>query len=377
MYRGYFRIMENVKNKKILVIEDDDLVRDGVVELLSEEGFQMFNADNGLDGLRLAQKVLPDLIICDIMMPGLNGYQVLDALQQDQETALIPFIFLTAKSDRSDFRLSMQLGADDFITKPFRSEELKHAVMTRLSKVIKQEIKSQEKLERFKFNIASFLPHEMRTPLNGILASTQMLLEYKETMDAAEIQQLLENIFNAAKRLNHTIENYLYYSELTLLRADNKRLIYFIKNEYCNDPATEIAEVAKTIAKNYNRTEDLYLSLHSIPIKICKEHFNKILYELFDNAFKFSFKGNKVITKSSITNDSYIIDIIDNGIGIAPSYLKKISAFEQFDRNIYEQQGSGLGFIISKYLIEIYKGNLKVESEQNNFTKITISFPKT
>lgn len=369
--------MENVKNKKILVIEDDDLVRDGVVELLSEEGFQMFNADNGLDGLRLAQKVLPDLIICDIMMPGLNGYQVLDALQQDQETALIPFIFLTAKSDRSDFRLSMQLGADDFITKPFRSEELKHAVMTRLSKVIKQEIKSQEKLERFKFNIASFLPHEMRTPLNGILASTQMLLEYKETMDAAEIQQLLENIFNAAKRLNHTIENYLYYSELTLLRADNKRLIYFIKNEYCNDPATEIAEVAKTIAKNYNRTEDLYLSLHSIPIKICKEHFNKILYELFDNAFKFSFKGNKVITKSSITNDSYIIDIIDNGIGIAPSYLKKISAFEQFDRNIYEQQGSGLGFIISKYLIEIYKGNLKVESEQNNFTKITISFPKT
>jgi len=368
--------MNVMTGKKILIIEDDDLVRDGVVELLSEEGFEMLSANNGLDGLKLAQKMIPDLIICDIMMPGLNGFQVLDYLQQDQETAVIPFIFLTAKSDRSDFRYSMQLGADDFITKPFKSEELKHAVITRLEKVIKQETKSEEKLERLTFNITSFLPHEMRTPLNGILASSQLLLEYKNSMNENEVKQLLENIFNSAKRLNHTIENYLYFSELTILRIDNNRLKYFIKNEHCKDPATEIAELAKTIAQNYRRTEDLYLSLHTAPIKISTEHLHKIIKELIDNAFKFSKEEQKVIVKSSIVDDKYVIDIIDNGMGIPINYLKKISAFEQFDRNIHEQQGSGLGFIIAKYITEIYKGKVLIESEQNNYTKVTVILPK-
>jgi CheY-like chemotaxis protein len=101
---------------KILVIEDDPTVQTLILKLLTAEGFDVVSASNGSEGVRLAQQYSPDLIISDIMMPGCDGYQVLEQLHQDPETARIPFIFLSAKSDRTDLRQGMELGADDYLT---------------------------------------------------------------------------------------------------------------------------------------------------------------------------------------------------------------------------------------------------------------------
>src|SRR4028119_800319 len=119
---------------KILVIEDERSIRLNLLKLLSVEGFQTIGADNGSSGLQLAQAEQPDLIICDIMMPELDGYEVLRALQQNPVTATIPFIFLTAKADPSDWRQGMKLGADDYLTKPFTRAELLEAIASRLQK---------------------------------------------------------------------------------------------------------------------------------------------------------------------------------------------------------------------------------------------------
>ena len=119
---------------KILVIEDERAIRMNLLKLLSAEGFQSIGADNGASGVQLAKDEQPDLIICDILMPELNGYEVLQALQQDSVTATIPFIFLTAKAERSDWRHAMKLGADDYLTKPFTRAELLEAIATRLQK---------------------------------------------------------------------------------------------------------------------------------------------------------------------------------------------------------------------------------------------------
>jgi diguanylate cyclase (GGDEF)-like protein len=121
-------------NNKILVIEDEQAIRMNLLKLLSAEGFQVIGADNGNSGVQLAQAEQPDLIICDILMPGLDGYGVLTALQQDPVTAAIPFIFLTAKTERSDWRQGMKLGADDYLTKPFTRAELLEAIASRLQK---------------------------------------------------------------------------------------------------------------------------------------------------------------------------------------------------------------------------------------------------
>lgn len=119
---------------KILTIEDEDNIRDTIIETLTLEGFEVIQAENGKVGLKLAQEHLPDLIICDVIMPELNGYDVLRQLNQQRQTQGIPFIFLTAKNSLKDFRYGMNLGANDYLMKPFTTQELVMAVKSRLER---------------------------------------------------------------------------------------------------------------------------------------------------------------------------------------------------------------------------------------------------
>src|SRR6478609_1833847 len=120
--------------KSILVIEDNKDLRENTAEILDLAGYKTFTAENGKKGVDIAVKEKPDVIICDIMMPELDGYGVLHLLRKNPDTQAIPFIFLTAKTERSDFRKGMEMGADDYITKPFEDIELLSAVETRLKK---------------------------------------------------------------------------------------------------------------------------------------------------------------------------------------------------------------------------------------------------
>lgn len=138
--------------KKILIIEDNQDVRENTAEILELANYKVIQAENGKIGVEMAQKDMPDLIICDIMMPVLDGYGVIHLLNKSQSTASIPFIFLTAKSERPDFRKGMEMGADDYITKPFDDVELLKAVESRLKKneILKAEFsKSVDGLNKF------------------------------------------------------------------------------------------------------------------------------------------------------------------------------------------------------------------------------------
>lgn len=120
--------------KKILIIEDNDEVRENTAEIIELSNYKVITAENGKAGVELALAEKPDLIICDIMMPVLDGYGVYHLLGKHTETASIPFIFLTAKSEKTDFRRGMEMGADDYITKPFDGIELLNAIEVRLKK---------------------------------------------------------------------------------------------------------------------------------------------------------------------------------------------------------------------------------------------------
>lgn len=141
--------------KKILVIEDNLEVRENIVEILELSNFEVKDAENGKEGVKAAKKELPDLILCDIMMPEMDGYEVLYLLGKDEKTDNIPFIFLTAKAEKEDFRKGMGLGADDYITKPFDDVELLESIEKRL-----------KKFEKFKVLAAEKNPDNMLSSLN-------------------------------------------------------------------------------------------------------------------------------------------------------------------------------------------------------------------
>ena len=120
--------------KKILIIEDNDDIRENLAEILELAGYDAYTAENGKKGVEKAEQTPPDLILCDVMMPVLDGYGVLSIVNKKPALADIPFIFLTAKSEKTDFRYGMNLGADDYITKPFETNELLKVIELRLAK---------------------------------------------------------------------------------------------------------------------------------------------------------------------------------------------------------------------------------------------------
>src|SRR5882762_7626191 len=143
---------------RVLVVEDDPVIRANVLELLTEEGFEVVSARDGVDGVALAKAREPDLVVCDISLPKLDGYGVLQAIRADPALASTPFIFLTAKAERSDMRMGMSLGADDYLTKPFTNSELLDAVRTRRRRVSELLARGRSALERDSASIVATRP---------------------------------------------------------------------------------------------------------------------------------------------------------------------------------------------------------------------------
>src|SRR4030095_9702555 len=172
--------------KKVLVMDDTQEIRMIISESLNLYGFTTLAAEDGLTGIKIAREQSPDLIICDINMPNLDGYGTLTALREHDATATIPFIFLSGASDKINMRRGMELGADDYLTKPFTHKELMAAVNTRLEKQAEFQRQSEKKLDELRGNITLALPHELRTPLNGIMGLASLMIEDYATLPPEE-----------------------------------------------------------------------------------------------------------------------------------------------------------------------------------------------
>ncbi len=222
--------------KKILVIEDEKPVLTNIIEILESGGFNAIGAENGEVGVQLATQEIPDLIICDIMMPVLDGYGVLTKLRSQPLTEIIPFIFLTAKADKGDLRQGMNLGADDYISKPFRRKELLEAVNTRLEKqaAVMQKYMSQfqraeellskmqdlQQLSETKEGLLMKLISDLRDPLSKINLAIKMLKNTPPGASRDRYLEILQEEFDKEIALLNQVSNLQ-----ELLTLDNVKLL--------------------------------------------------------------------------------------------------------------------------------------------------------
>ena len=208
--------------KKILVIEDEEFVRENILELLDAEGFEVIGAENGRVGVDLARQEMPDLILCDVMMPGLDGLGVLTALRQDSTLASVPFIFLTAKAAKADFRQGMELGADDYITKPFTRAELLGAIASRLKKQAAVKDLYHSELQQAKEQLDYLIHHDKLTNLPNRLSLRE---RFKQVQLAGnKDEQVLTIICLGLDRFNQINDNLGYTFGNLLLKAVAQRL---------------------------------------------------------------------------------------------------------------------------------------------------------
>lgn len=359
---------------KILVIENEELVRAGVLELLEAENFDAIGAENGRVGVQLAQDYLPDLILCDVMMPELDGYGVLNVLQQNAATATIPFIFLTAKATQSDLRQGMEQGADDYLTKPFTPEELLSAIATRLKKQQAVAKQSQQKLDNLRSSITLTLPHELLTPLNTMLCSSEILISEAHSLDRKVISEMAEMLHTGAERLHRLIQNFLVYAKLEIAARDPER-IKDLQHGRTPYPKAVIRNIATRQAKQFGREADLKLKLQQVAVQISEINLGKLVEELVDNAFKYSPAGTPVRITSLSHNHRFILQITDQGRGMSTSQIADLGAYMQFERRFYEQQGSGLGLIIAKRLAELHGGEFLIKSGLGQGTTVRVILP--
>jgi len=359
---------------KILVIEDEASIRENILELLEAENFEALGAANGKVGIKMAIAQIPDLIICDMMMPEIDGQGVLKALRAEPVTATIPFIFLTAKAEKTDIRLGMEQGADDYITKPCTPQELLKAIAIRLEKHQAISRQSQKTLDELRSNISMSLPHELRTPLNAILGFSELILSEYRLLEESEILEMIGHIQVSGHRLYRLIQNFLLYADLQIA-ATNPELLKEMRNSEFSCVKSLLSEKARQQAKQANRTEDLQLNLQDSSVAIDAIRLTKILEELLDNAFKFSSEGTPISVSTLVEDKTFILSVKDQGRGMTADQIAQLEAYMQFDRKHYQQAGLGLGLAIVQRLAELHGGELKIESSPQKETIVSVFLP--
>ncbi len=361
--------------KKILVIDDEEWLREMMLLALRQRGFEVIEAENGEKGIEVARKEIPDLILCDVNMDKVDGYLTLSSLRSEPVTASIPFILMTGLADQAGMRHGMELGADDYLPKPFTIEALYAAVDARLKKAKTVREEAERKLADLRDNISMMLPHELRTPLNGILAYGEILVADAETISPKDIAEMGQVIHDSGKRLERLIENFLIYAQLELLNSDPQYLQTLLRKQTLQ-PVSLIEQHSREQAALARRPQDLKMEIANVPMPISDEYLAKVVEELVQNAFKFSSANSPVHVKLAEADNSVSLSVSDVGRGFSTEHITKVGAYMQFDRKLHEQQGLGLGLTIVRRLTELHGGTLTIQSEKGAGTVVTVKFPK-
>lgn len=368
--------MENaVEKKKILVIEDEFIIRLNLTTLLGALGiYELREAPNGVIGVEVAEVFRPDLIISDVNMPELDGYGVLRALRNNPALHDIPFIFLTALASKQEMRQGMELGADDYLTKPFTKDELYSAVSARLEKHAQQKRVAEHQMETLRQNLSMALPHELLTPLIGMIGCADVLEHNPDILTTDDIAEMGRTVRESAKKLQRVIENFLTLSRLEIA-CSNPATISEMRKAVSLSASSTAREAVEQQAMSCQRMQDIIFIDNDAPIGISEQHFSKMIAEIVSNALKFSQPGTPVSIEEYTDDDNWNIRITDRGRGMTTEQIENIGAYMQFERKLYEQQGTGLGLAIAKRICMLYGGSFHVDSALSQQTTVTISLP--
>ncbi|HQF37636.1 MAG TPA: response regulator [Opitutaceae bacterium] len=359
---------------KILVIDDEVMLREAIVLGLRAENFEVFEAEDGISGMQLARSVRPDLIVSDINMKGMDGYDTLSALRTDKATANIPFILMTGRADLKGMRHGMSLGADDYLPKPFRLHELVDVVRTRLNKQQAIREEAEHRLSELRSNISMMLPHELLTPLTGIIGMAEMIANEAESLAPAELREFGNDIKLSGVRLHRLIMNFLVYAQIEMMSVQPER-VRALRAVAPLPAAGPVGTAARRKVQDAGRASDLQLDLLDGLVAMSESNLTKIVEELVDNACKFSASGKPVVVRT-LTDGSWTeISVSDQGRGMKPEHVDNIGAYVQFERRIHEQQGSGLGLAIVSRLAELHGGQLTITSQPDMGTTVTVHLP--
>ncbi|WP_445302508.1 hybrid sensor histidine kinase/response regulator [Microcoleus sp. MON2_D5] len=368
----------------LLIVDDEPDNFDVIETLLSEQDYQLHYAASGQEAIASLDLFDPDLILLDVMMPGIDGIEICRQIKAMSKWQAVPIIMVTALSSKSDLANCLTAGADDFISKPVNAIELRARVHSMLR--IKQQYDNIQNLyhiqentinlldstlNELRGNLASTLSHELNTPLNGILGTIGWLKDEIGDIEIAEIRELLGWAYNSARRLETLTKKFLIYLGLEL-SASQQHKIESARTEFS---ASAIEAELKYQAQKVNRSNDLLFSLEEAEIALSERYLSTMLRELIDNALKFSAPETTIKVSSQVVGEMLHLSVQDSGQGMTEEQIAKIGAFMQFERKKYEQQGTGIGLKIVQKIVELAGGEFSITSIYQKETTVHLTLP--
>ncbi len=359
---------------KILIIEDNNDVRDNIEEILQAEDYEVFVAENGSIGLDVAAKTQPDLILCDVMMPEMDGYEVLKNIRHNVATSITPFIFLTAKNTREDLRKGMKLGADDYISKPFTIDELLDSVSARLKKHEEFTKKSEEKLNELTHNMGVPITNVISEPMKAIIGFSKMIMMEHNNMEKSEIAEFMGLVYQAGMRLSKVVRKTMLYYKLEAMAINTDELSE-LQDQNSGETKMLIEDISKELMFDVGRKEDVLLLLCEGRVQMPSDYFIDIIRELIENALLYSPKRTKIKIVTGIDKDKLVLSISDEGIGMTPEQVASLGAFRQFNKDFNNQEGLGLGLTIAQRITNLFHGSMTINSNQGTGSTIKVFLP--
>ncbi len=396
--------LEILEKSTILIVDDNPTNLGVLSDCFSEFGFEILVAEDGESAIEKVEYAHPDIILLDVLMPGIDGFETCQRLKANTSTQNIPVIFMTALSDTVDKVRGLQLGAVDYITKPVQYEEVLARVKTHLTtrnlakrlqeqntrlqqeisdrkqaeeqlrglEVELREALAQEKeLSELKSRIISTISHEYRTPLTTIASSTEILQSYRHKLDESKQLKHYERIQASVKHMTDLVSDVLFLS-----RAE------FEKLEFQPEPINLACFFSELVDELQVGVDEIHC-LTFTSIGECKQFqgdvklLRQILTNLLSNAIKYSPNGGKVSIQLTCQDNPVILQVSDQGIGIPPEDQSHL--FESFSRarNVGTIAGTGLGLSIVKKCVELHKGKIAVDSKVGVGTTFTVTLPIT
>ena len=349
------------KPKKMLIIDDEQKLLLGLKAVMAREGYQVYTALNGAEGVQLAKDHLPDVIICDVMMPAPNGFQVKKILAGDSQTALIPFVFLTARTSTVDKVSGFNQGADDYVTKPFNVDELiaRIQALLRRAEIERQKsIKDSEaSLEKIRYSISSNLTHELRSSVGNIMASLDLAIREKFQGKTGDLDWYLATSLNSAQKQAMLISDLILLNDMDQGKINRFRKVIDL-NFHFRDPIQKV--LSRYASKN------LKVQIIAQPetvIHAPEAEFAHAVSHLMDNACKFGFEGAKISILLGANGKGGCWLLIENEGPQIPTDLRE-KVFERYYQ-IYQGDtrpygGLGLGLTIARGIAEACGGSVSI-----------------
>ncbi len=360
-------INQNIPN--ILIVDDVAANLKVLGDMLKADGYKVRPVPNGSLALQVAEKEKPDLILLDIMMPDMDGYEVCRRLKEHKTLNDIPVIFISALNDTNDIVKALKTGGVDYITKPFQSEEVSTRIATHLK--IRQQNQELQKHLADKDRFISILAHDLKNPFNALLGLSDLLLKNIREYDLDRIESFMSIIHNTAESTYSLLESLLIWA-----RTQSGKIPYDPQNLNFNSLSFDVAAVLKLTANNKNISINL-LNTEELNVIADNNMLRAILRNLISNAIKFTPNGGRIDVHAIQTDLQTTISVSDNGIGMTGETINKLFDITQTHSTpgTEKETGTGLGLLLCKELVNKHNGAIWVESETGKGSSFKFSIP--